>query len=135
MLAHGGALERLGALRGDVRRAQRLDGGGRVAQIEHDEIERRGESRIVEAREVRHLEVEVLVIDGDVAEESEKHRHRQLPPSLGAGRIARRVGRQRGCQRRQPGSLGAMAYRAVRLEARGTLGKPWGRRIGRRNGE
>ena len=98
MLPHGGTVERMGALRRDVRPAQRLHAGGGVVEIEHDVVERRSERRILKMRELGHLEVNVLVIDGDVAEESVKDGHGQLPPALGAGGVARRVGSQRGRQ-------------------------------------
>ena len=53
MLADRGTVLRMRALGGDVRRAQRLHSGRRMPQVEHHEIQRRGEGLIVQASKIR----------------------------------------------------------------------------------
>ena len=63
MFAHRRAVDDVRAFGGDLSRLHRLDARRRVSEIEHDEVEGRGERRIVQAREIRHSEVVVLVLD------------------------------------------------------------------------
>ena len=128
MLAHGRGIERMGALGSDLIRSERLDLRRCVREVEHHEVQRRGEGRIVEPREIRHLGVEMRWPDGDVAEQAVEQRDRELPPPLGAGGKARGIGRKwrRNC--RYAGTRGSMTQGAVGLKRRGAL------RIGRRVG-
>src|SRR5215469_17105741 len=104
MLAHRGGIERMGALAGDLIRGERPDLRRSVREIEHHEVQRCGECRIIEPREVRHLGVEMHWPDGDVAEHAVEQRDRELPPPLGACGEARRI---RGEWRRESGYAGA----------------------------
>ena len=89
MRPHRGTVQRLCALRGNVAGGERLDARRGMIEIEHDEVERGGEYRVIETREIGHLEVEVFVFDRDLTEQTVEHGHRQLAAPLGGGRVAR----------------------------------------------
>ena len=93
-----------------------------MAEIEHHEIQCRGERRIIELRKFRHLEVVVFGLHVDAAEHAIEHGDRQLPASLRNGCIAGGIGGERWRQRRLTQALGAVAHRAVRLKDRPALG-------------
>src|SRR3981081_3434228 len=107
----------MGTLGGALLGGEGWYGLGRVGEIEHDEVERSRQGRVVQACEIRHLEVVVFVVDGYVADHAVQHGQRELPATFGAGGVARGVREQWRRERRQSGARGPVAHGAVGLEA------------------
>jgi len=123
MRAHRGGIERMSALGGDFLGTEGLRLRGSMRQLEDHEVEYRGEGRIIEAREIRHLGVEMRLPDTDLAEHPVKERHGELAAPLRNRRVTGGIAGDRWGEPRNAGAGRSVADRAIGLKGRGPLGR------------